>query len=72
MNWNKIFAVLIFLGVIAFILTVIFVSVAFLVMIFGSIDSIGKKKYHCENGKCVAGYDKGKTIYVTDNCDNEC
>jgi hypothetical protein len=53
-------------------LTVIFVSVAFLVMIFGSIDSIGKKKYHCENGKCVAGYDKGKTIYVTDNCDNEC
>tara|TARA_B110001450_G_C17589466_1_gene468355 strand:- start:206 stop:322 length:117 start_codon:yes stop_codon:yes gene_type:complete len=38
-------------------------------MIFGSI---GKKKYHCENGKFVPGYDKEKTIYVTDNCDNQC
>tara|TARA_B110001452_G_C15042377_1_gene364015 strand:- start:516 stop:623 length:108 start_codon:yes stop_codon:yes gene_type:complete len=33
-------------------------------MIFGSI---GKKKYHCENGKFVPGYDKEKTIYVSDN-----
>ena len=68
MNWNKIFAVLILLAVIIFILTIILISVAFLFIIFGG----GKKKYHCENGKCVAGYSKGKTIYNSDNCDNEC
>ncbi len=66
MNWNKIFAVLILLAVIIFIITVIFISIPFFVLIFG------KNKYHCENGKCVAGYSKGKTIYGTHNCDNEC
>ena len=58
MNWNKIFAVLILLTVIIFIITVTLID--------------WENKYHCENGKCVAGYSKGKTIYITDNCDNEC
>lgn len=72
MNLNRIFSLLIILGIIIFILILVSVFVATMIVVFGIIDSIGEKKYHCENGKCVDGYDKEKTIYDSNNCNNQC